>query len=241
MRLPLFRHPFPPPAPATPFHAIGDVHGRLDLLAPLLRRIARRGSDHPIVVLGDMIDRGPDSAGVLRLLHHWRHEQLVCLAGNHEAMMLGFLADPVRRAALWLRNGGTESLGSFGIAPPDLATPGAAAECAAALSRALGPMENWLRGLPLRWSSGNVVAVHAALDPARPPGMQDEKTLLWGHPRFAGTPRRDGLWVVHGHVVQDAPSAEGGRIAVDTGAWFTGRLTAARIAEGAVDFVTNDG
>ena len=240
MRLPFLRTPLQPPAPVVPFHAIGDVHGRLDLLSPLLRRIARRGADDPIVILGDMIDRGPDSAGVLRMLYHWRHQNLVCLAGNHEAMMLGFLDDPVRNAAMWLRNGGIETLQSFGIAPPELTARGAASDCAHELAQALGPLQDWLRGLPLRWSSGNVVAVHAALDPARPPGMQDEKTLLWGHPRCASTPRRDGLWVVHGHVVQDAPSAKEGRISLDTGAWHTGRLSAARIAAGAVDFVHSE-
>ena len=227
-----------PVAPTTTVHAIGDVHGRRDLLAPLLRRIARRDALAPIVVLGDMIDRGPDSAGVLRLLHHWRHDRVICLRGNHEQMMLDFLDAPQRKAAPWLHNGGTATLASFGVAPPDLELPGEAARAAAELAAELGPMLDWLRAAPLLWSSGNLVAAHAGLDPDHPPGRQAAQTLLWGHPKFATLPRRDGLWVVHGHVVQAAPLAEDGRIAIDTGAWATGRLTAARISGGSVSFTT---
>lgn len=224
-----------PPAPDDPFLAIGDVHGRADLLEALLDRLLRRPVRGPVVLLGDMIDRGPDSARVLRLMYGLSDLRVICLSGNHEEMMLDFLDAPALRAKRWLRNGGAETLQSFGIDPPD---PHAFERSAQDLHRALGPMLPWLRGLPAMWRSGNVVAAHAGLDPNRKPEFQERSDLLWGHSAFARHPRRDGLWVVHGHVVQPAPNCHQGRIAIDTGAWLTGRLSAARIGAGTVEFVT---
>ncbi len=228
----------PPPAPLAPFHAIGDVHGRADLLEALLQRLRAAPTEGPLVILGDMIDRGPDSAQVLRLLHGMAVSDLVCLLGNHEQMMLDFLEAPDQRAERWLRNGGLNTLESFDVAPPEMAVPGSAARCAGELRQALGPILPWLQARPVIWRSGNVVAAHAGLDPNRAPESQERHDLIWGHPRFAKRPRRDGLWVVHGHVVQPEPLSHEGRIALDTGSWFTGRLSAARIGAGTVEFVT---
>jgi serine/threonine protein phosphatase 1 len=231
-----------PLMPDDPFFAIGDLHGCDTLLARLLEQIAAMEQPGaPLVFLGDYIDRGDNSAALLARLHRLSGAggaKVICLMGNHERMMLEALDDPAHAGPRWLRHGGLQTLASFGIAPPG---PDAAARVweamRDALRAALGPeQEAWLRGLPLYWQSGNVMAVHAGADPARPIPEQGEETLLWGHADFGRAIRSDGLWVVHGHTIVEAPLQHRGRIAIDTGAYATGRLTAALIAPGAVSF-----
>ncbi len=231
------------PAPAEPVVAIGDIHGRDDLLARLLDRI---GADDPavaLVFLGDYVDRGEHSAAVLRRLARLSADwsgPVTFLMGNHERMMLDFLATPAQSAGRWLRSGGLQTLASFAVGGIAEA-PGAeeASAAAARLRAAMGDdLIGWLDGLVLQHASGNVHFVHAAADPVLPMAAQDPRALLWGHPAFAATLRQDGQFVVHGHTVVDAPAVTAGRVAVDTGAWFTGRLTAARIAPGEIGFVT---
>ena len=96
----------------------------------------------------------------------------------------------------------------------------------------------WLRDLPSMWKSGNVTVVHAGADPATPIARQGVKTLVWGHKNFDTKPRQDGVWVLHGHTIVDVATAQDGRIAVDTGAYATGRLTAAYITDGDAAFLT---
>lgn len=240
---------FPPPRPDRPFYAVGDIHGCADLVLPLLDRIERhaaeRGVDDPnLLFLGDYIDRGPASAEVLGILHGLSAHspgRVVCLMGNHERMMLDFLDDPAA-GPLWLRNGGVATLASYGIAPPSGLRPdaGALGDLAATLRESLPDgLEDWLRALPLSWRSGTVCAAHAGADPARDLDDQTEAALLWGHRDFRRRARTDGVWVVHGHTIVDAPTADSGRIAVDTGAVFTGRLTAAALSpDGRIGFLT---
>jgi serine/threonine protein phosphatase 1 len=238
------------PRPETHLYAIGDIHGCADLLEPLLEGIdahveAHGAADARLAFLGDYIDRGPDSAGALsaiRGLERAHPDRVICLMGNHERMMLDFLGDPAR-AGFWLRNGGVETLESFGIPPEAIRAGAFAAEGAEALRRRLrtalpSGMEDWLRSRPLLSRSGNVWMIHAAANPDVPLSAQSERTLLWGHPEFLTRPRDDGAWVVHGHTVVETPLAQDGRIAVDTGAVYTGRLTAAAISPaGEVDFL----
>lgn len=230
-----------PLAPECPFAAIGDVHGRDDLLAELLARLeGELPAGARLVFLGDYVDRGAQSAAVLRRLRALDAEDRVtCLSGNHEAMMLDFLDDPATAGPRWLRNGGAETLASFGVGDAP-AGPGAAAWDALrdGFRAAMGPgLERWLRARPLLWQSGNVAAVHAGADPGRPLAEQRDEALLWGHPDFATTPRTDGTWVVHGHTIVPRPLSDGGRIAVDTGAYATGTLTAALVERGALRFL----
>ena len=231
-----------PLAPETPFAAIGDVHGRDDLLAELLARLeGDLPTDAPVVFLGDYVDRGAASADVLRRLHALDAEDRVtCLSGNHEAMMLEFLDDPATAGPRWLRNGGVQTLESFGLAgAPDGPETAAWDALRDRFRDAMGDvLEGWLRARPLRWQSGNVAAVHAGADPTRSLAEQHDDVLLWGHPAFATTPRTDGTWVVHGHTIVPKPVSEGGRIAVDTGAYATGTLTAAIVEPGALRFVS---
>ena len=217
------------PLPEELVCLIGDLHGRADLLQRFLRLRACHFPQARLVVLGDMIDRGEDSAGVLRLLRDEAGQGAVCLMGNHEAMLLAALDDPARHGAAWLSHGGLATLMSLGLRCLPRG-PAEMADMADALRAALGPdMLAWLRGLPLLWQSGTLVAAHAGLDPARPPRAQLAEVLLWGHRAFAAGRRRDGLWVAHGHVVVERAFGRAGRLALDTGAYATGRLSYALI------------
>ena len=214
-------------APERPFYAIGDIHGCYDLLQGLLAQLE---PDIPVICLGDYIDRGPNSAEVLRFLH--ANPQITCLMGNHEAMLLRFLAAPEKNAA-WLRHGGVETLESFGLVPQE--DLGALCD---QLTAAMGAeLIAWIQGLPTWWQSGNVVLTHAGADPRGAIADQPQDNLIWGHPDFHRLRRADGLWVVHGHVITSAPTQARGRINIDTGAFATGRLTAARVDPAEVRFI----
>lgn len=226
------------PRPETPFAAIGDVHGRFDLLTRLTGMIRDRfGESLTIVTVGDYIDRGEASAQVLRHLYRSGH---VCLKGNHEDMMLDFLADPENAGPRWLHNGGLQTLASFGVTGvTEVSRPEALLSARDALAQAMGqPLINWVRNLPLTWQSGNLAVVHAAADPALPIAAQDPKTLLWGHRDFGRKARRDDIWVVHGHVVVHEPVMKTSHIAIDTGAYATDRLTAAVFTDKGVEFLS---
>ena len=223
--------------PDRPVAVIGDVHGCDRLLERLLARLADHsgGDGRDIVLVGDLIDRGEQSLAVIDRVA--ARPELTCLMGNHEAMLIEFLEDPETRGARWLRNGGLQTLASLGIGG-DLSAQ-ALPRLRDRVAIALGDDRiDWLRARPLLWRSGNLLVVHAAADPAAAPDAQDRRHLLWGHPDFLTTPRRDGVWVAHGHTIVPEPHARDGRIPVDTGAYATGRLTAALLGDGAPVFVT---
>ncbi|WP_372921995.1 metallophosphoesterase [Roseovarius sp.] len=230
-----------PLAPDTPFYAIGDVHGCKAQMDQLLNLIAAEKNQGTIVFVGDYVDRGEQSAQVLRALYERRDDpQLTCLVGNHEDMMLQFIDAPIRSGPRWLRNGGLQTLVSFGVsgvsAQPDEETLTRAGED---LKSAIGSgMLDWLRALPTRWQSGNIAVVHAGADPTEPMALQTDEVLKWGHSDFATQPRSDNTWVLHGHTIVEAPTVRDGRIAIDTGAYATGRLTAAYVSEEDVTFLS---
>jgi serine/threonine protein phosphatase 1 len=223
--------PLDPPRSEGPLCAIGDIHGRSDLLARALEAASGQ-----VICVGDYVDRGADSAGVLRMLAG--RKDVICLMGNHEEMMLDFLDDPARAGPRWLHFGGVETLASFGIrAPGKPGSDQAFSELRDALREALGPgLEDWLRALPSVWQSGNLVITHAGADPAKAIEDQDPATFRWGHPKLGQVARRDGFWVLRGHVIYDDPLIDAGVISIDTGAYATGRLTLAHFADGEVRF-----
>jgi len=236
----------PPPQPNRPLWVVGDIHGRADLLDLLLAKI----SDHPVssgesdlVFVGDYVDRGDDSAGVLRRLFAISREvpNTVFLKGNHEDMMLQFLEAPNSRAERWLHFGGTQTLGSFGISAGVFVNgDNGLRDLAVSFQDALPPgTESWLRALPVSWTSGTVTVCHAGADPGIPIEDQEENTFVWGHPDFLRRDRTDETWIAYGHTITKRPGSDGrGRVAVDTGAFHSGILSAALILpDGNVEIV----
>lgn len=230
-----------PLAPAERLAVIGDIHGCLGLLDRLLDKIAA-AEPARLVFVGDFVDRGDDSAGVIARLRALaaRDPETVFIRGNHEDMMLRFIDDPVDSAERWLRYGGLQTLASFGISGLGIAgEPQKSVVAGQALAAALGPEAlAWLRALPRSFVSGNLAVVHAGANPNKPIAEQSDRALTWGHPDFFTRTRSDGTWVAHGHTVMDDVTIEDGRIGVDTGAYATGRLSAALVSSGGVEPLT---
>lgn len=227
-------------------YAIGDIHGRRDLLRRLLDRIEddRDGAFAEYIFLGDYVDRGDDSAGVLSdliLLATRPDLQATFLKGNHEAAMLDFLGDPALGPE-WVRYGGAETLASYGVRPP----AGSSAEgldswtnCRDALAaRVLPAHKRFLENLRVLETRGDYLFVHAGVDPARPIEEQGEEEFLWIRGAFLNSQKPLDRIVVHGHTPEDQPVSDGRRIGVDTGAYLTGRLTAVRLQDERVSFLT---
>lgn len=232
--------PETPVRPEDRVYAVGDIHGRADLLVRLLERIgedlAPFHGPATLVFLGDYVDRGDDSKTVLDLLVGFADRSpvtTVFLRGNHEEMLLDYLARP-RADCGWLRHGGLETLASYGVSPKG--EPEAVRD---RLRDQMGGHVAFLEGLSLTYRSGNLLCVHAAAQPDLPANDQPRETVLWGSSEFHRRPRRDGVWVAHGHTIVSTPHCIEGRIAVDTGACYTGTLSAARIENGQIDFLTS--
>lgn len=225
-------------ASAERLYVVGDIHGRDDLLRAMLRRIeedaaafsdARRAR---VVFLGDYVDRGDHSAKVLDTLCGLKSTEdlrFEFLAGNHEAAMLAFMKDPVAGAG-WFDWGGRQTLVSYGVAAvsraPDVAELTAAR---AALRLKAARHSPFLEALRRYAVSGEVICAHASLDPALALEDQPDSALLWGRipqGRMAGLP---GYCLVHGHFASCEPVMGPARICVDTGAYYSGRLTAVRL------------
>jgi serine/threonine protein phosphatase 1 len=197
----------------TTIYAIGDIHGERALLADLHRQIVRdaagRLGDKRVVYVGDYIDRGPDSRGVIELL---LEEPLpfpaIHLMGNHEDLCLGDSRHD------WLFNGGVQTEESYG---------GAVSEAHKA----------WMRALPTSWRSGRWFFVHAGIDPQRSLAAQDRETLLWVRRPFleyeGAMP--EGVVVVHGHTPMRDLDIRPNRIGVDTGACYGGALSCAVLTD----------
>jgi len=211
-------------------YAIGDIHGRADLLDALLGHIAADAGaleNATLVFLGDYVDRGPDSRGVIDRLIALRDAQRSCvfLKGNHEAAMLDFLHDP-EMMLHWFEWGGEETLMSYGISDI-LARP--PQRLGADLATAMPPAHRpFLENLQLTHRIGDYLFVHAGIRPGVAIEDQQEEDLLWIRKRFhnAGAHERPDVIVVHGHQPVKKPQDAGWRINVDTGAVWSGRLTA---------------
>lgn len=226
-------------APQWPavIYAVGDVHGCLAEMTELERMIVDDASpiagDKWIVYLGDCIDRGPNSAGVLDKLLAPAPNGLrrICLAGNHEAMALAYLTHG-QRGTDWLGFGGREFLASYGLSASALQSLPGRARQAAIDSHIPAEHIAFLRDLPLSLSVPGCVLVHAGLRPGVPLDQQREEDLLWIRDEFFSAPPQPGVLVVHGHTPAIEPVVADGRICVDTGAFATGILTAVRLMEG---------
>jgi serine/threonine protein phosphatase 1 len=209
-------------------YAIGDVHGRLDLLRLAVEAIEAHLLDGPfrVVLLGDYVDRGPDSRGVIDFLMELQKRwPVVCLKGNHEELMIQAVNQPGGgRLDRWLEHGGGETLRSYGVDPEDV------------LSENI-PREHlrWMTALPKTTGDGHRIYVHAGLEPGTPIERQKEATFLWIRERFLQA-RASGFeaHIVHGHTpiwdgkrTASEPELLEHRTNLDTAAYATGVLTVA--------------
>lgn len=216
--------------PGLRVYAVGDVHGRADLLDRLHGMIdadlASAPGEAVIVYLGDYVDRGPDSAGVIERLCRQRggRARCVCLLGNHEAMMLEFLDAPYG-GSLWLANGGDATLRSYRAR-----VPGSADELLLAQRALAGALPRhhrlFLEGLAVQAQFGDYLFVHAGIRPGLPLDRQSREQMIWIRDVFLDSEADHGVVVVHGHTVVHDVEWKSNRIGVDTGAYTTGRLTA---------------
>jgi serine/threonine protein phosphatase 1 len=222
--------------PEAPLFIIGDIHGRIDLLDRLL---ASAPENVQLVFVGDLVDRGENSALVLARVRDLCALGAICLMGNHEKMMLDFLNRPTERGPTWLRNGGLQTLQSYGVrGVRERASEADLLVACDKLQVALPDgMARWIEDLPLHYSNGNIHVVHAAADPALDMAEQTPDVLLWGTSAFRERPRSDGQWVVHGHTIVDEGMAKNGRISIDTGAYATGVLTGIYISQSKGEFI----
>jgi len=221
------------------YYAIGDVHGELAKLDELLGLIredaARRRVEHRIVFLGDLVDRGPDSRGVIeRAMHLARSENAIVLKGNHEELMLHAYANRESVGIYWwAENGGDETIMSYVMAN------GACDDFRDAIDKS---HIEWLRQLPVmvRDEARGLVFVHGGIDPKTFPDCSDE-VRMWTRShkffdpgRWPDRPELEGVVVVHGHTPTHDfdPHVNPRRINVDTGACFGGPLTAVVLAPG---------
>jgi serine/threonine protein phosphatase 1 len=212
-------------------YAIGDIHGRLDLLNQLLSLIDADVAQFPTirpvyVFLGDYIDRGHWSRETIdRLIEHADEHESVFLKGNHESIAISCLSDRTM-IDRWLRLGGMETLSSYGVAPDLCANRKQAAGTQLAFHNALPQSHfRFLRNLRESFASGDFFFVHAGVKPDVDLAHQTEKDLLWIRHEFLLSSRDFGKIIIHGHTPTAEIELRSNRINIDTGAFATGRLT----------------
>ncbi|MGA2795097.1 MAG: metallophosphoesterase family protein [Roseiarcus sp.] len=224
-------------------YAVGDVHGRADLLDKVLSRIetdlAKRPANHVFqVFLGNYVDEGPDSRGVLdRLVRHSRNDTVVCLRGNHEAYLSEFLKDP-NVLEEWSQHGALTTLASYGVTPSINTSAEERAELSMALKKAMPPdHQRFLEELQTCFICGDYLFVHAGMRPGVSLAEQREEDLLGIGEDFLLHEGSFGRTVVHGHTPVDEPEIRTNRINIDTGAYATGRLTCLVLERDEVAFI----
>lgn len=239
-RRPPVSAPVEPAVPAgTIVWAIGDIHGRLDLLKPLVEAIRSDAAASPaqsklVIFLGDYIDRGPESRGVIRYLAalprdgdvSWRF-----LKGNHEEAMLDFLANPAE-GAKWCEYGGDATLTSYGLRVPQMKhRPESWAHLSADLAHKLTAEEvRFLEDLELSASVGDYFFAHAGARPGEGLDNQSAADLLWIRRTFLDSEEEFDRVVVHGHTPSTEVHADRRRVGIDTRAYSSGILTALRLS-----------
>jgi len=215
-------------------YAVGDIHGRLDLLQQLVDKIAdddlARGpaGTTELILLGDFVDRGPDSAGVLdyvlQLQQWW--PAITCLQGNHEEVFLMAARGDESALRFMTRIGGRETLLSYGATEQDLD------------QMTLGELRDWLMtAVPERHLQfmenmaekviiGDYAFVHAGIRPQVPLDEQEPRDLRWIRDEFLTFDGAHEYFVIHGHSITNGVEHRGNRMGIDTGAYATGMLTA---------------
>ena len=219
-------------------YAVGDIHGYSRQLCDLLDQIAEDAAasapaERPLLVfIGDYVDRGPDSRGVIERLLALEADgrfEVICLMGNHEDALLRFLVDP-GYASAWIGNWGEATLRSYDVEPPLLPND-ATCEAAQARFREVFPPEHraFLGRLKLSVTVGDYLFVHAGVRPGVALDAQAERDLIWIRYEFLESDADLGKVVVHGHTPTDTPELRTNRISIDTGVYFSGVLSAVRL------------
>ena len=217
--------------PGQRVYAVGDIHGCLDLFEAIIAAIeeddaSSAPAETTVILLGDLVDRGPDSAGVVARAREWSEQRTVrMLAGNHEEMFLSSF-DDIDVLRHFLRFGGKETVLSYGIGRD--AYNAAELEEVQELMRAAVPEadRDFLRSFEDMIAIGDYLFVHAGIVPGVPFEEQRRKDLRWIREPFLSHCEPFGAVVVHGHTISDEPVERGNRIGIDTGAYSSGRLTA---------------
>ena len=214
-------------------YAVGDIHGRLDLLSQLFAAIDRDRSDSglqsSLILLGDYVDRGPRSREVIDLILERRRTEpsLVALAGNHERVMLDFMREPEAHCS-WLLYGGIQTLESYGVAfVEDDPSSAQLRRYARFLTEHLPDSHRRFleEDLVASHAAGDYFFAHAGIDPAVPLAQQRSETLYWIREPFLRARQPFEKVVVHGHTITPEPDVRKNRIGIDTGAYHSGVLT----------------
>jgi serine/threonine protein phosphatase 1 len=238
----LFLRSIKPSAPRLPdgvrIYAIGDIHGRADLLVDTFSRIdlhrARNPASRAIeIFLGDYVDRGPCSNQVIGLLvERGRTRETIFLKGNHETFIFDFLKDPAFFDR-WRRFGGYETLLSYGVQPSTQSNSFELDALARAFIEALPKTHRqFLSLLRTQFTCGDYLFVHAGVNPARALDRQRSKDLLWIREDFLLSEDNFGKFIIHGHTPVCEPDMRHNRMNIDTGAYASGNLTCVVIDKG---------
>ena len=214
-------------------YAVGDIHGRLDLLDAMLSKVEcdlaeRKPRRALLLFLGDIIDRGPSSSQAIERLRTYRHPSLrmVCLMGNHEEVLLRLLSGERGILDSWLRFGGAECLESYGVDAQTI-LPMQESEALAAIKRAVPEAHRkFIAGFADTLRFGDYLFVHAGIRPSIDLTMQSQSDLRWIRQPFLDDDTDHGFVVVHGHTISGEVVERPNRIGIDTGAYKSGVLTA---------------
>jgi serine/threonine protein phosphatase 1 len=219
-------------------YAVGDIHGRLDLLNLLLANIERdMASRAPrrtfIIFLGDLVDRGPDSAGVVERLRTYRNPdaRLIFLGGNHEEVLLNILKGKEGVLPSWLKFGGAECAASYGIDVLELGRVHEEAAIEMVRDKVPRAHREFLESFADTFRFGDYLFVHAGIRPGVAVDEQSRQDLRWIRDPFLSDAKEHGFVVVHGHTIVERVEERPNRIAIDTGAYHSGVLTALAIED----------
>jgi serine/threonine protein phosphatase 1 len=219
----------------TVVYAIGDIHGRADLLALIQERISvdasQRTAEHRIVVyLGDYVSRGLDSRRVVDLVRKWQPKgfERIALKGNHEDMLLRYLGGDLDAGRYWFEYDGLDALAHYDVSSPDrLRRDDAAVADLCERFAATLPREHltFFNSLQASYRAGDYCFVHGGVRPGVPLGDQSADDCMWIREPFLGSEADHGAVIVHGHTICEQPEVRHNRIGIDTGAYHSGTLT----------------
>lgn len=224
-------------APSTPqghrLYAIGDIHGRADLLAQLLGMIEINAKNHPnkqkkIIFLGDYVDRGLSSKDVIeRLCGGFPHGlEPIFIRGNHDEMMLDFVAGALEGGRSWMSLGGLTTLASYGVTPPTLFNMDKLEHVHKELVKKIPESHrSFLENTVYSVTYGDYYFVHAGVRPGIPLAKQRPEDQMYIRGDFLFYEKTFGKIIVHGHTIKPKPDVKKNRIGIDTGAFATGELT----------------